>query len=127
MKSGSSKAKKTRFDTVKTIDAKAGTKCKKFKASKHQHTSLEPTRTTKYEPTPQSLPERIKKTYDKKHADNYSESEQKRRQEKKVEFGNKVGWMERKGRHRHAHQERREKEFINFMHGLPLDYDIDSD
>lgn len=92
--------------------------CKNIEASKQK---------IKYEPMPKPLPVKIVKIYERKHAANYSEAEKKRRQAKKLEYSNKVGWMERIGRHRHAHQARREKEILNYMNGLPLDYGMSDD
>lgn len=73
---------------------------------------------------PKPLPNRIQKAVGKKHVNNYTESERKRRQAKKLEYANQVGWIERKGRHRHAHQAKREQELINYMNGLPPDYGV---
>lgn len=93
--------------------------------NKKQNSAL---RKMKCLPTAGPIPVEIQKNLHRKHSNNYSEKEKKRRQAKKLEYANKVGWMERRGRHRHAHQARREKQFINFMNGLPLDYDMsDSD
>lgn len=76
---------------------------------------------------PMPFPQNNIKNFNRRHSDNYSENEKKRRQKHKREYENQVGWQQRRGRHRHPHQARREKEFINFMNGLPLDYNCDSD
>lgn len=80
-------------------------------------------RKTKVLLKPKSLPEDVQK----RRMRNHSEAEKKFRQAKRIEYQNKVGWQERKGRHRHAHQARREKQLINYMNGLPLDFDMSDD
>lgn len=74
---------------------------------------------------PNSLPERVRVFYERRHSDNYSDSEKKRRRKRKQKWANEVGWQKRRGRHRHEHQGVREKEYLNYMNGLPLDFDID--
>lgn len=70
---------------------------------------------------PKPLPERMKRLYQKKHAQNYSEAVKKGRQIRKRSWENKVGWQPRR-RHRHVHQAIRQQKLINYQYGLSLDY-----
>lgn len=96
----------------------------KASQSKASQPASSQTRGIKQPTSNKPIPDKMKKKTLPKPC---SEAEKKRRQARKLEYANKVGWQQRKGSHRHAHQERREKEFINYMHGVPLDYDMDSD
>lgn len=73
---------------------------------------------------PKPLPEHVKKFIQRKNAWK-SETEKKAARKRKQDFANKVGWQKRFGRHRHQHQADRERQLLNYMQGLPLDYDED--
>lgn len=74
-----------------------------------------------------ALPDRLKCFYERKRSENYTEMEKKRAQTRKQQYANKVGFQMRGRHHRHPHQRRREQQLLNFMNGLPVDYNSDSD
>lgn len=82
----------------------------------------------KTKPTsPKPLPDRIRLMYDKRHLKNYSEKQKQIHQKRKREFKNKVGWQPRQRSHRHRHQAVREQQLVNYMNGMPLEYECESD
>lgn len=71
------------------------------------------------------LPHHLKRFYGRKDSRNYSEKQKKDARKRKQDFANQVGWQKRKRRHRHQHQADRERQLINYMNGMPLDFDED--
>ncbi len=74
---------------------------------------------------PKPLPDRLKRIYGQRDSRNCSEKQKKAARKRKQRFANQVGWQKRQGRHRHQHQADRERRLVNYMNGLPLDYNED--
>lgn len=71
-----------------------------------------------------SLPDRMRNLYDRKHSAKYGKVEKIVKQVQNRKRDNELGFQERTN-HRHPHQAARQREYLNFVSGLPLDFDPD--